>query len=59
MIDNNVWNTINASEEDIIKCASQSDVSDYDMCTMCLNRNACEGIAMKKLLQKLKEINNA
>lgn len=56
MINSTVWNTINASEEDIIKCASQSDVSDYDMCTMCSNHNACVGIAMKKTVQKLKEI---
>lgn len=58
MIDINVFNNDNASEEDIIRCASQSDVSDYDWCRICSNHHACVGLAMKKCVQKLKEIHN-
>ena len=54
MIDTNVFNNIDVSDKDILRCMSQANESDYYLCRICQNRPACTGLAMKKIVTKVK-----
>lgn len=58
MINTSIYCDCNASDDDIVNCASNLEESDYYLCKACLNYSKCVGLAMKKLSNKLRENDN-
>lgn len=55
MINTNVFNKSDASDEAICNCLSHIEESDCYLCRVCLHFSKCVGFAMKRLSMKLKE----
>lgn len=55
MINTNMFNNSDASDEEILVCSSNKEESDCYLCRVCCNFHKCVGFAMKKLSMKLKE----
>lgn len=53
MIDTNIFDNNNASDEDLIKCMSQSEESDLILCRVCQHHPACIGLSLKRTMEIL------
>lgn len=53
MIDTNIFDNNNASDEDLIKCMSQTEESDLILCRVCQHYPACVGLFLKRTMEIL------
>lgn len=53
MINTNIFNKIDATNEDLIKCMSQIEDSDLILCMICPHRPMCMGLSLRKLAQRM------
>ena len=56
MIDTNIFDNNNASDEDLIKCMSQTEESDLILCRVCQHYPACVGLSRKRTMQILSKL---
>ena len=56
MIDTNIFDNNNASDEDLIKCMSQTEESDLILCRVCQHYHACVGLSLKRTMEILSKL---
>lgn len=55
MIDTNIFNKLDASEEEVSNCFSQIEPEDVILCRICPHAYKCRDVALKKITKAIFE----